>query len=146
MRWKSFFAVAIPSLILAAVAVAENQKSESQMTETSLKAVVHVNFDDPERLEHGLGNVENVLKDVPDATINVVCHGAGIALLHRQKSAHVEKVRALMERGVEFSACENTMQKKSITRDELLAGVETVPSGAVQILRRQQNGYSYFRP
>ena len=48
--------------------------------------------------------------------------------------------------GVRFAACENTMRDKSIPKEGLLPGVVTVPSGAVEIVRKQQNGYGYFRP
>ena len=51
-----------------------------------------------------------------------------------------------MKQGVLFVACENTMKKKAIENDPLASGVSTVPSGAVEVLRKQQEGYGYFRP
>lgn len=38
------------------------------------------------------------------------------------------------------------MRDKGIKRGDLLDGVGTVPAGAVEVIRRQQAGYGYFRP
>jgi len=111
-----------------------------------LKAVIHVNFADPERQEDALGNIENILKAVPTAQIEVVCHGKGINLVVTKQSKHAEKLAAIIKQGVHFVACENTMKKKAIEKDALVTGVTTVPSGAVEVLRKQQEGSGYFRP
>jgi len=38
------------------------------------------------------------------------------------------------------------MKKKAIEKDALVTGVTTVPSGAIEVLLKQQEGYGYFRP
>ena len=111
-----------------------------------LKAVVHINFDDVERQQHGLGNIDNILNEAPEAKLEVVCHGKGISLVDGRKTTHVEQVLALIKRGVRFVACENTMKKERIENGQLVADVTTVPSGAVEVLLKQQEGYGYFRP
>lgn len=110
-----------------------------------IKTVFHVNFGDAERHKHGLNNIENILKEVPDAKIEVVCHSDGIALVDK-KSKLAETVQSLMKQGVRFVACENTMKKKSLVKDDLVSGTATVPSGAVEVIRKQSEGYGYFRP
>lgn len=113
----------------------------------TLKAVVHVNFADAERQKHGLKNVANMLKEVKGAAeIEVVCHGGGIGLLVKDKSELADEVARLVKEGVRFAACENTLRDKSIPKESLLPGVVTVPSGAVEVVRKQQEGYGYFRP
>ncbi|HEU5117926.1 MAG TPA: DsrE family protein [Isosphaeraceae bacterium] len=112
-----------------------------------LKVVVHVNFDGADRQAKGLKNVENLLKEAPDTQVEVVCHGLGINLVVTAHSESAEAVQALISRGVQFSACENTMRQKSIQKEDLLPGVGTVPSGAAEVVRRQQrDGYAYFKP
>jgi hypothetical protein len=112
----------------------------------TVEVVVHVNFPDTERQGHGLKNIENILKDVKEGQIEVVCHGAGIALLVTGKTKHADEIEKLMKQGVRFMACENTMREKGIKKEDLLEGVTTVPSGAVEVIRKQQEGYSYFKP
>ena len=117
-----------------------------QSAEKPIKAVFHVNFDDAERQQHALKNASNVLQDAgPGTVIEVVCHGAGIKLVTRESPA-ANQVAELSKQGVRFLACENTMREKKIAHDALLPGVSTVPSGASEVLRRQMDGYSYFKP
>ena len=112
-----------------------------------LRLVVHVNFPESGTQGAGLKNVTNILKEAPDAQVEVVCHGAGIGLVERARTDHAEAVEALVKKGVKFVACENTMRQKSIRKEDLLPGVGTVPSGAVEVLRKQQkDGFAYFKP
>lgn len=127
---------------------ANAQEKSTPMEESKmLKAVVHVNFADSERQKHGLRNIENILKEVQGkATIEVVGHGAGITLLEKSHTKHGKQIEKLVKAGVRFSACENTMREKGIDKDDLLPGIVTVPSGAVEVIRKQQEGYGYFKP
>ncbi|GAC1471542.1 MAG: hypothetical protein NVSMB9_17820 [Isosphaeraceae bacterium] len=115
--------------------------------EAPLKVVVHVNFPESGIQGAGLKNITNVLKEAPDTQVEVVCHGAGIGLVEKARTEHAGAIEALIKTGVKFVACENTMRQKSIRKDDLLAGVGTVPSGAVEVIRKQQtDGYAYFKP
>ena len=143
--WKLAFALlALVGVSLAVVASGE--RSSPAAGKKVLQAVVHVNFPDAARQGHGLKNIENILKAVKDARVQVVCHGMGISLLVKSKTKHAAKVESLMKHGVRFVACENTMRQKGLTPADLLAGVTTVPSGAVEVIRKQQEGYGYFKP
>ncbi len=138
-----------PALLIGAIAVtcaeAEPLQNSSKENQPMLKAVIHVNFGDPERQKHGLNNIENILKEVGDAQIEVVCHGEGISLVEK-KAKLADSVQSLMKQGIRFVACENTMKKKSLSKGDLVAGTTTVPSGAVEVIRKQGEGYAYFRP
>jgi intracellular sulfur oxidation DsrE/DsrF family protein len=112
-----------------------------------LKVVVHVNVSESGIQGAGLKNVANILKEAPDTLVEVVCHGAGIGLVEKARTDHSEAIEALIKKGVKFVACENTMRQKSIKKEDLLVGVGTVPSGAVEVIRKQQkDGYAYFKP
>ena len=111
-----------------------------------LKAVVHINFTDSERQKHALKNVTNILKEEKSAEIEVVCHGGGIGLLVKDMTAQADDVARLINEGVRFAACENTLRDKSIPKENLLPDVTTVPSGAVEVIRKQQEGFGYFKP
>jgi uncharacterized protein len=112
-----------------------------------LKAIVHCNFDDAERQENGLRNIRNMLADVNGhADIAVVCHGPGISLLLSDENPNAEDVAELLKKKVAFLACQNTLESKSLAKDKLIAGVQSVSSGAVEVVRRQQDGYGYFHP
>lgn len=139
------FGVAIALLLtLRAPSPAEGPQKENG---PMLKAVIHVNFGDVDRQGHALKNIENMLKETGDqGEFELVAHGAGIGLLVEHESAHADQVRSLAARKVRFVACKNTLKDKAIAEDRLLPGVEVVPSGAVEVLRKQQEGFGYFKP
>ncbi len=115
-----------------------------------LKVVVHVDFAQTTHQKQGLGNVENILKAAGDrglhAEVEVVCHGDGIRLVEKAKTELAGEVAALANQGVRFVACENTMRQRMIEPGDLLPGVGTVPSGAFEVVRKQQDGFAYFKP
>jgi intracellular sulfur oxidation DsrE/DsrF family protein len=132
---------------LALVAGLSGLDAEEQPEGESLRVVVHVNFADEKRQAGGLKNIANILKQDPDAQVTAVCHSDGIAVVVADRTGHAETVETLLGQGVRFVACENTMRERSIPREGLLPGVGTVPSGAVEVVRKQQfEGYAYFKP
>jgi intracellular sulfur oxidation DsrE/DsrF family protein len=135
--------------LVAALALGATQatSADDKAEAGPLKVVVHVNVPEPGTQGAGLKNVANILKEAPDTQVEVVCHGAGIGLLEKARTDHAEAVEALIKKGVRFVACENTMRQKSIKKEDLVPGVGTVPSGAVEVVRKQQkDGYAYFKP
>ena len=115
-----------------------------------MKVVVHVNFAQTTHQGLGLKNIENILKAASDqevkAEVEVVCHGEGIRLVEKARTELAGEVAALGNQGVRFVACENTMRQRSLGPADLLPGVGTVPSGAYEVVRKQQDGYAYFKP
>ena len=149
MKWFVYALVAagVVSLAGSPVGTRAEEKQSPKESRKMLKAVVHVNFSDGDRQKHGLKNVSNMLKEVEgEAEIVVVCHGAGIGLLVKGKSQHAEQVARLIKEKVRFAACENTLRDKAIPKGDLLPGVTTTPSGAVEVIRKQQEGFGYFKP
>ena len=138
------FAGLIGSLSLRGAS--EDRIKASEGTKLMLKAIFHINFSDSERQKHGLKNVTNILKAENGAEIEVVCHGGGIGLLVRDQTEYADEVARLIKDGVRFAACENTLRDKSISKENLLPNVTTVPSGAIEVIRKQQEGFGYFKP
>ena len=137
-------ALAVMLAVLSAQGVGRVQ------AERPLKVVVHVNFAQTAHQKAGLANIENILKtagaqDVK-AEVEVVCHGEGIRLVEKARSELAGEVAALANQGVRFVACENTMRQRSLGLEDLLPGMATVPSGAYEVVHKQQEGYAYFKP
>jgi uncharacterized protein len=42
------------------------------------------------------------------------------------------------------SACEVSMRRQKLTRDEMLPNLGYVPAGLVQIIKRQREGWAYI--
>lgn len=108
--------------------------------------VFHLDEGDPEKQGSVMRNVSNLLGALGAATVvELVTHGPGVdALL--AGGPNEQAVRDLLAKGVQVSACANTMGSKQIGEDALVPGVRVVPSGVAQVVVRQREGWSYVRP
>lgn len=80
-----------------------------------------------------------------DVQVEVVAHGAGIEYLVAAKTSQQEMISQLAGKGVIFAACENTMKDRKLTRQDLLPVVTTVPSGVVEVVSKEELGWSYLK-
>ena len=95
-----------------------------------------------------LGNITNLLADLGDGNVQVelVANGAGVRLLTGETPELAEQIRALAERGVRFVACQNSLNHLGLQRSSLLEGVEIVPAGVSELVKKQAEGWGYIRP
>lgn len=93
-----------------------------------------------------LGNIRNLLVGLPpDSTeVEVVAFGPGLALVRKPSSAS-DEIEALETRHVRFVACENSMRMQHVTAADLVQGVQRVPSGVVELVLKQEQGWSYIK-
>jgi len=75
--------------------------------------------------------------------VEVAAFGAGISFL-KKDSAEASEISALELKHVRFVACETAMYKANLSLD-LDSGIETVPSGIVEVVRRQEQGWTYIK-
>ena len=47
--------------------------------------------------------------------------------------------------GVVFAACENTMKRQNVTKQQLTGFAKTVDSGVAEVIRKQEARWSYLR-
>lgn len=111
------------------------------------RAVFEVSVDGPERWDGVLNNVENLRKAFgPDkTTVEVVAHGKGLGFLLATNEADKSRIDALVKGGVTFAACENTMRKMNVTKEQLLPGIVTVDSGVAEVVRKQEASFAYLK-
>lgn len=110
------------------------------------RVIFELTSDDAQAWDGLLNNVENVQKALGPTSIEVVAHGKGLAMLTSAKSAPVQaRLKQTAETGVLFAACENTMRKQSVKKDDLVPFAKTVDSGVAEVVRKQESGWSYLR-
>ncbi|PHV36218.1 DsrE family protein [Janthinobacterium sp. BJB304] len=137
-RWFTAILLALLSCTAATAA----QKEE--------KVVYHVN--DASNATAALKNIRNHLDASPKATIVLVAHGPGIDFLldgatDKNGTPYDAVVRELVQRGVSFRVCNNTLQGRNIDRQRVLPEAVIVPSGVAELSRLQwQEGYAYIKP
>jgi intracellular sulfur oxidation DsrE/DsrF family protein len=81
------------------------------------------------------------------ADVEVLAYGPGIDIMAKGATTNpiAAQMAALQKLGVHFVACENAMRAHHILKADLLPGVTSVPSGVVELVRRQEAGYAYVK-
>lgn len=114
------------------------------------KVVYHVN--DVASAGDAMRNANNHLQADPTAKITFVTHSKGIDFLlegakDKDGNPYNINVEKLMEKGVTFDVCNNTLVKRKIDPKTVLPGAKIVPSGVAEVARLQAvDGYVYIKP
>lgn len=111
------------------------------------RIVFEVNVANEEQWQAVLNNVENVQKAFgrENTQIEVVTHGKGLGLLRTTNAAMAERLQNISASGVVFAACENTMRRMDMRKEDLLPFAMTVDAGVAEIVRKQEAGWSYIK-
>ncbi|MCK7471190.1 MAG: DsrE family protein [Desulfomicrobium escambiense] len=115
-----------------------------------LKVVMHLDWDQMDVLEMGIGNIRNLLKDVPAdrADVRFVANGKAVALFRKDRSGeHQAGIRELGAQGVRFCLCRNALAKQSLAAADLVEGLRDHPGRDRRAHPRlQQGGFAYVKP
>lgn len=95
----------------------------------------------------GLMNNLKHLKDEwgTSVQIEVVAHGPGIEMLMNTKTTQQIKIAELKNTGVVFAACMNTIKARNLTKEAILSEAIFVQSGVVEVVMKQEEGWSYLK-
>ncbi|MBI5750681.1 MAG: DsrE family protein [Hydrogenophilales bacterium] len=115
--------------------------------EAKQKVIFQVSDADPKKWNLALNNAKNVQADLGkgNAEIEIVAYGPGIGMLKLESEVGTRITEAAGS-GVKIVACENTMKGQKLTKDDMLANIGYVKAGVVELMQKQQEGYSYIRP
>jgi len=111
------------------------------------KLVIQVSVNDPATWNLALNNAKNVQKELgkDNVELEIVAFGPGINML-KADSEVATRIDEAADSGVQVMACQNTMRGQKLSKEDMNAKVGYVPSGVVEIMRREQGGYAYLRP
>jgi intracellular sulfur oxidation DsrE/DsrF family protein len=105
-----------------------------------------------EQASRALRNIRNHLDADPQAKIVVVAIGPGIDFLlkdARDAGGYPYEliIQQLVERGVQFSVCANTLAARKLSSNNVLSEARVVPSGVAELARLQfREHYAYIKP
>jgi intracellular sulfur oxidation DsrE/DsrF family protein len=110
------------------------------------RAIFAVSDNDPQKWNLALGNIANALEGIgaDSADIELVAYGPGIWMFKKDSPA-ADKIADAVKHGVHVVACQHSMDGAHLVAADLPAGVTVVPSGVVELIRRQHSGYAYVR-
>ena len=137
--WRMLAAVAAISLLASS--------AQAQPSAQRSKVVIQVSDGDQAKWNLALNNARNIQADLGAANVDIeiVAYGPGIGML-KLDSPVANRVGEANAAGVKVIACENTMNGQKLARGDMLGSIGYVNAGVVEIMQRQQQGWSYLRP
>lgn len=132
-------------LLCASVGRAEEQKQSAG--NAGHRVVFEVTMAGDEQWNGVLNNVKNVREALgnENTQVMVIAHSNGLGLLLKKDNQLADRIKELADEGVVFAACENTMKKKNVSKDDLLPQATTVDSGVAEVVRKQEAGWTYVK-
>lgn len=112
-----------------------------------MKIILHVN--ELNRWHMAIGNIQNLLNLDPTVELEMLVHGEAIINYTKEKAnalKEYELLKELSEKGVVFTACNNTLKKLDISNEELCEFVKVVPAGVMELAQKQSEGFHYIKP
>ncbi|ERM83345.1 hypothetical protein P872_16000 [Rhodonellum psychrophilum GCM71 = DSM 17998] len=89
--------------------------------------------------------LNNIMTAAPNAKIEVVTQGMGIDLLKTQQNPYEKELGLLVNKGVQFVICENTLRQREMKKDQFLTLAGFVPSAILEIVMKQEAGWIYIK-
>lgn len=118
--------------------VIENKKPEH-------KIIFQLTTGDTTTHKQLMKQFSNILSVSPTTQIEVVCHGPGLDMLVTGKTIVGEKIKVMADKGVAFKACEFSMKERKVEKDKIIASAGFVEAGIVEIVSKQEQGWSYIK-
>jgi hypothetical protein len=111
------------------------------------RLVIQVSDADTGKWNLALNNARNVQQayGADKVDIEIVTYGPGIGML-KMDSVIANRVDESKQSGISIVACQNTMKNMKLTADDMLPNTSYVPSGVVELMKKQREGYAYIRP
>ncbi|MDE2147826.1 MAG: DsrE family protein [Burkholderiales bacterium] len=143
---RQMFATAAGAGFAAAAGLAATAVQAAPAAGGKTKAVFQVSDAEPGKWNLTLNNVRNAAADLGSAgcELEVVAFGPGVELL-KAGSPIAARIAQARQAGVAIVACENTMRALQLAAADMLPELGFVPSGVVELMQKQREGWAYIR-
>ncbi len=136
--------------LLLSYSYAEMKFSNPQPTfDNPRKWVIKLNTANIHDVNHMLSSMNNVLKEYPTESIKivVVTYAQGVRTIRNDYDPDtLKRIKSLMEYGVDFIVCRNTMETMSWKDEEFLKDVSFTQAGIVEVIERIADGWIAVEP
>lgn len=134
---------------LIALILSLNSLSAVAAEQVKHRLLIQVSEDSVERLMAAL-NAAKFVQDqygAPNVEIEIVVFGPGVQTLKYYAPKPVpDRVKQEKYNGIRIVACDYSMRAAKLRPSDMLREVSYVPSGVVEIMEKEQLGWSYIRP
>ncbi len=128
--------------VLGGTVVAINAEAQSSPAGKH-KVVFHVAA--PVGFFNNVNNIIDAFKPDGGVQVDVIFNGQGLNMLVKAKSEYETHLKAVADRGVKLSACQNSMKRLKVTTEELFPFAAQVDSGVAELVRKQEAGWAYIK-
>ncbi|MBA2761553.1 MAG: DsrE family protein [Segetibacter sp.] len=120
--------------------------SNIKAQENQHKIIFDISSSDTAEHSTVIRQVNNVLASSPKTKIEVVFHGKAVYALVKDKTTFKEKIDELVnEKNVVIAACNNSLTRLKISKDELIQSAIVVPVAILELMDKQEKGWSYIK-
>jgi len=146
MFTRKFLPALVSLLLLGFVSGASAADTAKKATEKQ-RVVLQVSDDSPKTWNQALNVVENLQQAYGQQNVDVklVAFGMGLGIL-KLDSVAGSRVQDAVQSGAQILACENTMRRQKLVKDDMLPNIGYVAAGVIEIIRLQQQGWTVIRP
>jgi len=110
------------------------------------KAIFHADLGDKAILRLTFANIRNLLTELGDeVSAELVANREAVKFFISENNDMEDPINELSSKGVRMLACEKAMKKYEVDKSDLLSCVSTIPAGVVQLVKRQEEGWSYIK-
>lgn len=110
------------------------------------KVIIHA--DSAARLEQAMTYAAEILETSREkgrqAEIEILANGAAVKVLQSEFTDN-ESFGELYGQGVKFLVCEKALEELGIGKEALWSGIKTVASAAVELVKKQMQGFVYIK-
>ena len=137
--------LALLSAAGAAVAATKAARAQGSSSTGKERVVIQVSSPDTKLWNQALNYIENLREfyGPEKVEIELVALGLGLGVL-KLDSTQGPRVADGLKLGVHVSACEVTMRRQKLGREDMLPNIGYVPAGLGQVIKRQREGWAYI--
>lgn len=112
----------------------------------NMKLLVHVG--DIDKWKTAIGNAKNAKKLREECEVEIVANSNSVIALKEKIAENLDLLdglKSLNKLNVKIKACNNALKTFDLKKEELLEDVIIVKAAVVEIMEKQQEGYSYLK-
>lgn len=114
--------------------------------QSDYKVVFDVTSNDVNNHKAVIRWTNEIIKASDEAQVELVFYGNSLDMVQADKSEVADDVAKLAShKNVSFKVCSVAMKAHDVDKSQLIAGVETVPDGIYEIVKKQHEGWAYFK-
>ena len=135
------------TVLLVAAGLFLSPAAQSAEQQAKERVVLQVSDDNPKTWNLALNVIENLQQAYgkQNVDIELVALGLGIGIL-KLESVAGNRVQDALQSGARIVACQVTMRRQKLTKEDMLPNIGYVPAGIVEVITKQRQGWVMNRP